>query len=359
MVDRERHLMSLGRDGHGYKGAIGVGIVGAGVVTQAVHIPTLERLVDTFCIRSIYDPDVSKAQHVAGHLGIEASSDFEQLLADSSVEVVAILSPAAFHAGQALAAMQAGKKAVLVEKPLCQSVDEAERLAAAAIQTGAALLVGAMHAYDPAWIAAQSELPAASLSPTLIRSNIVLPPNGQFEACASEVFLTQERPAVTHSPEVLMRLHILELAVHDLPLVRRLLTDGVRPRVVMARILSPMGYAITLEAGDVLVELFAFIHEHWQTDWTLEATGRLAHLRLCFTPSFVSAGSGTMSLSRDGRVVRHDASPENGYFSEWREMARIVRGEKPPPDPNQHLADYRFVLDIAEQASSLLFNVGQ
>ena len=47
-----------------------------------------------------------------------------------------------------------------------------------------------------------------------------------------------------------MRVGIMELAIHDLPLVRRLLPLDALPRVTSARLLHPFGYALNIAEGD-------------------------------------------------------------------------------------------------------------
>ena len=40
---------------------LGVGFIGAGSVTQAIHLPTLARLIDLFQVRQVYDVDADVA----------------------------------------------------------------------------------------------------------------------------------------------------------------------------------------------------------------------------------------------------------------------------------------------------------
>lgn len=336
----------------------GVGIIGTGLAFQAIHARVLANLASEFAIRVLWDSDGGRADEAAAWLGARAATSCDDLLADPAVEVVVIASPARFHAGQALAAMRAGKRVVLVEKPLCVDTDEALALAAEAKRCGAALLVGTMHRHDPAWQAAEKILVATGFAPGLVRSSIVLPPNGRFEEWTTEPLSTLAgnpgTPPPAPGPEHMMRMCIMELAIHDLPLVRRLLPAGASPRVLSARLRKPLGYAVSLIAADVLVDLSGMLQDHWQTDWTLEATGREGHLRIEFTPSFVSAGSGAMTWSNGQQTLGHEPSATNGYQDQWKAIAAILRGEIPVPDPLEAVEDIRFAISIAEQASRLL-----
>ena len=104
---------------------LGVGILGAGPVTQAIHLPALARLQDILEVRHIMDVDPAVASSVAARVGASASTSMEALLADPAVDVVAICSPHQFHAAQVIAACRAGKKAVLCEKPFAMNAEEA------------------------------------------------------------------------------------------------------------------------------------------------------------------------------------------------------------------------------------------
>lgn len=92
---------------------LGVGVLGAGPVTQAIHLPTLARMTDRFTVAHISDVDEDLAVSVAGRVGARASASMEALLADPAVEVVAVCSPHQFHAEQVIAACKAAKRAVL------------------------------------------------------------------------------------------------------------------------------------------------------------------------------------------------------------------------------------------------------
>ncbi len=335
---------------------IGVGIIGMGLAFQAIHARVLEGMAPRFAVRAVWDPDAARADAGAGWLDARAAASCDDLLADPAVDVVVLASPARFHAQQAIAAMQAGKRAVLVEKPLCATPDEADAIAQAARESGAALLVGAMHLHDPAWLAAQALLAETGFAPALVRSSIVLPPNARFEDWATEPLLPVVAGGApgTMTPAQLMRLCILELAIHDLPLVRHLMPAGAVPRVLSARLRQPFGYAVSVMVGDVVLDLTGILHGHWQTDWTLEATGAQGALRLDFTPSFVDAGSGAMTWQGPDDQRAHAPTGSNGYAGQWGAIDAMLRGDRAMPDPDAVAADFRFAHAIAEQAAALI-----
>ena len=84
--------------------------------------------------------------------GVRMTTSIDDVLADASIDAVAIATPAQTHASLVRRALRAGKH-VLVEKPLCLSVGEGEELVALAKQSGLVLMVGHLLWYHPAVLA--------------------------------------------------------------------------------------------------------------------------------------------------------------------------------------------------------------
>jgi predicted dehydrogenase len=76
------------------------------------------------------------------------TADLDELLADPTLDAVALATPVATHAALALRVLEAGKHC-LVEKPMAQSGADAERLVEAAEDTGRVLMVGHLLEYHP------------------------------------------------------------------------------------------------------------------------------------------------------------------------------------------------------------------
>jgi UDP-2-acetamido-3-amino-2,3-dideoxy-glucuronate N-acetyltransferase len=85
----------------------------------------------------------------AQYPGCRTLRGFAEVLRDASVQAVVIATPAETHATLVREALLAGKD-VLVEKPLCLSVEEGERLVALARERGRVLMVGHLLWYHPA-----------------------------------------------------------------------------------------------------------------------------------------------------------------------------------------------------------------
>ncbi|MEA2150729.1 MAG: hypothetical protein QOD69_2559 [Solirubrobacteraceae bacterium] len=80
--------------------------------------------------------------------GTRFTGDLEDLLSDDELDAVILATPVPTHAALAEAVLRAGKHC-FVEKPLAQSVADAERAVAAARETGGILMVGHLLEYHP------------------------------------------------------------------------------------------------------------------------------------------------------------------------------------------------------------------
>ena len=336
----------------------GVGIVGAGSVTQAIHLPILVTLHEQFVVRHIMDIDEPLARAIAARVGARASTDIAAVLDDAAVDVVAICSPPEFHAEQAIAACRAGKRVVFCEKPLVTSVADAHRLASEFRQARVPLIVGTMHAFDPACLAALEEWTRLGDTARHARSLICLPPNHDMISLATDLAAGPSRaqPAADLSSRRAQaeRMHavVMGLAIHATPLVRRLVGDELR--VTFACLVPPFGYVIALAHGSTSAQLTGFMPGAWQPAWTLHAWGRDAELQVEFPPSYVLAGSATARLIAD-TSTRAWRYPRNGYEAEWRYVAEVAAGAAAPlASLEDAVADTLFALDVASQASQLI-----
>ena len=166
---------------------LGVGILGAGRVTQAIHLPTLARLPDQFRIVAVMDIDAQAVEAVAARAGAEPTRTMKAVLEHPGVDVVAVCSPHQFHAEQVAAICASGKRGILCEKPLATTRAEAEEIRKAVAPAGIPLVVGAMHTYDPGWLAALDACAGWLENVHTIRSRIILPLNDRFEHWATQI----------------------------------------------------------------------------------------------------------------------------------------------------------------------------
>jgi predicted dehydrogenase len=80
--------------------------------------------------------------------GVRMAGSLEEVLDDPALDAVALATPVPTHAELAVRVLEAGKHC-FVEKPLAQSVSDAERALAAAVASGRVLMVGHLLEYHP------------------------------------------------------------------------------------------------------------------------------------------------------------------------------------------------------------------
>jgi predicted dehydrogenase len=124
-----------------------VGIVGLGYwgPNLARNLSALEGCELAWCCDA---DEASRNRWQPAHPEATFTADFDDLLADDSLDAVAITTPVPTHAELAQRALEAGKHC-FVEKPLAQDTASAERVAALADERGLVLMVGHLLCYHP------------------------------------------------------------------------------------------------------------------------------------------------------------------------------------------------------------------
>jgi len=127
-----------------------VGIIGCGTVAQIMWLPNLRELDEQFEVTAICDLSPGLLEAIGDDFGIpHRYQDYRELVADPDLDMVIVLTPGS-HAAAAIAAMEAGKH-VIVEKPMCFTLREADAMIATAERTGVRMMVSYMKRYDPGY----------------------------------------------------------------------------------------------------------------------------------------------------------------------------------------------------------------
>ncbi len=98
----------------------------------------------------VCDRDENTARQVAQEHGCAFYTDWRELL--DKADAVSIVTPTETHCEIACEFLAAGVH-TLVEKPISRTLDEADRMIAAAAESGAKLMVGHLERYNPAIVA--------------------------------------------------------------------------------------------------------------------------------------------------------------------------------------------------------------
>lgn len=146
-----------------------VGVVGGGLVAQAMHLPFLAHMGDRFELAAVADPSATVRDSLQQLYNLEATySDHAELLNGASLDAVVICSPAQTHAVATLAALERGLH-VFVEKPMCITLADADRIVEARQKTGNVVQVGYMKRFDRAWERMLEGMPESAESLRYIR----------------------------------------------------------------------------------------------------------------------------------------------------------------------------------------------
>lgn len=124
-----------------------IGVIGTGSISS-MHLNAYKNNEEAN-IYAVCDLNENRAREAAEKYGAEkVYTDYRELLADPAIEAVSICTWNNSHAEISIAAVEAGKH-VLVEKPLCRTVEEALAVQRAVEATGKVLQVGFVRRYDP------------------------------------------------------------------------------------------------------------------------------------------------------------------------------------------------------------------
>lgn len=337
----------------------GVGIIGAGPGVAALHLPTLARLAGEFSVVHIADRGSGRAACLAERVGARSSSGIDDLLADERVSIVVLCSPPDEHATQILAAVAAGKRAVLCEKPLATTIEDAEAVVAACRDSGTVLIVGTNHLYDAAWGRAKHYLLAGGHHVRAAAVTLALPPNARYHEVVTELPGAATSPVggpPLHVPEVaasVVRQLITGLAVHDLPIVRDLAPD--LQHVLFAQAVAPLGFVVGFRASGVPIRLATvMLPEGADAVWRIDITTDSDVIQVSFPPAFVHVGSAVVTVDAgSGTRSTYPAVSEDGYVAEWRALLDLVNGTN-AVEYDEILEDARYSLALADAAASLI-----
>ena len=187
---------------------IGVGYLGNFHAQKYAALPGVELV-------AVADSDAARVSEVAGRYGVLATTDYRELL--GRVDLVSVVTPPATHFPIAQSCLEAGIH-VLVEKPVTETVAEAERLITLAERRGRVFQVGHLERFNPAVLALRPLID----HPTRIETRRL----ARFKERGTEVDV------------------VLDMMIHDIDIVLSLV-----PEPVMA--IEASGKAVVTESIDI------------------------------------------------------------------------------------------------------------
>lgn len=147
-----------------------VGLMGAGQVAQR-HAEAFAQLPDARIV-AVADVDPRRAEALAKPHGAAALPAWEALL-DHDLDAVIIALPHHLHVAPAVAAAARGWH-ILLEKPIANSLAEADAIVAVARQAGVRLMISFVHRFREEWQAARGIIERGELGqPTMALDNLL------------------------------------------------------------------------------------------------------------------------------------------------------------------------------------------
>lgn len=172
-----------------------VAVIGAGSMGHQ-HARVYADLPDIDLV-AVADPNGAAAEAVCRRHGGRPYTDHRRMLKAERPDAVSIAVPTVHHCDVAMDVFGCGVHA-LVEKPIALSIDEGQRMIAAAEQAGACLMVGHVERFNPAVLALKDRLQRNELGRVF---QIDTRRQGPFPARVTDVGV------------------VIDLAVHDLDII--------------------------------------------------------------------------------------------------------------------------------------------
>jgi predicted dehydrogenase len=231
--------------------ALNVAVVGAGYWGSNL-VRNAQACEDTRLVW-VCDADLDRARAATYGFGdVAVTESLDEVLADPTVEAVAVATPAGTHHAVAMSALAAGKH-VLVEKPLASTYGEGLAMIAEAERRGLVLMVDHTFCYTPAVQRIRELIQDGTLGDVLFVDSV-------------RINLGLVRPDV----DVLW-----DLAPHDLSILDFVLPSGHRPLAVAAHGADPIGAGKACVAYLTLTlpsDSIAHAHVNWLSPTKVRTT---------------------------------------------------------------------------------------
>ncbi|MBS1548332.1 MAG: Gfo/Idh/MocA family oxidoreductase [Bacteroidetes bacterium] len=124
------------------------GLVGAGHLGK-IHLKLLQQS-EKYELVGFHDKDVANGKKLEAELGYPYYENFDDLL--EKIDVLDIVTPTLYHYNYAIAAIE-NHKHFFIEKPITQTLEQAEEILRLCQEKGIKAQVGHVERYNPAFIA--------------------------------------------------------------------------------------------------------------------------------------------------------------------------------------------------------------
>lgn len=127
------------------------------------HATNLKEKVKGANLVAVADPLEARAEQVAKELGVgKWTKDPHEVFGDSNIDAVAIVTPTSTHGDMIKDAAKNGKH-IFVEKPLTDTIEEADEVIQTVKENNVICQVGFMRRFDPAYYDAKKRIDAGEI----------------------------------------------------------------------------------------------------------------------------------------------------------------------------------------------------
>ena len=347
------------------EGRIKIGVIGCGDIAQIQHLPALKELAEEYDVAYVCDVSPSLAKYVANWFDVPRhTTNYQELLA-SDVDAV-ILCHRDPKTEIAVASFNAGKH-TFIEKPMCYSIQEADRIIQADDNSGKIGQVGYMKLYEPAFELAEQEV-SSMQDIRFVQVNHLHTNNnvhvGQFRTKKFDDIPNSIKEQSNISADNAIAEAIGETSeetrgtfitlsgsmIHDIYGLRVLL--GNPTKIVSTEIWkSAVNIVLEYPGGFRGVATWVDLPDAWDFEETLEVYGSNKRVVVSYTTGFQKAVSPIkiVEVDQNGMTVRKEPalSWENPFRRELREFHNsIVANTVPRASVQSARNDISLVIDI-------------
>jgi predicted dehydrogenase len=148
-----------------------IGVIGTGVIATGSHLPAIARLGGLLELVAVADVRPAAAEQAAQTYGVDAYTDYRQLLDRKDIDLVDICTPEFLHREQTLAAAAAGKH-IHCEKPMAMNAAEGDDMIAACKRAGVRLMIGHSRRFTPRYQRIREAIDEGAIGPVrFVREN--------------------------------------------------------------------------------------------------------------------------------------------------------------------------------------------
>lgn len=342
-----------------------VAVIGCGHIAQWMHIPYLRELDDRYEIAALCDVSAQALQRVGDFFNIGSRyTDYQRLLHEIQPDVCLIATHD--HYEPALASIEAGAH-VLVEKPMCWLLSEAEHLTKRAEELGKIVQIGYHKRYDPNYERGLQLMQETDQRRVLYLRCVIGPnqryfndfwPGWRFDDLPPAPSVSDKiRAELGDVPDSYINAYMLMggLSTHTFSIFRGLYPEvpqvhgfhmAADGRSYSALMATSDGLTVTLDTGVIDVKTF-------DEEMALFAHDRIVKINFP-SPYLKNAETGVLLQSMNGweRIdQRFLASNEEAYKREWEALYRSIVDGAPVITPaREGVMDIQLMRRLLEAA---------